>query len=102
MNLNIENKIMKQYIDKDILVTEIEKRLKHNDTRAELDRSSYMTGRENEDKDILTLLDTLEVKKMELDSEITLWANAIPEIRLDDIERLATYFFELGLKTKGE
>ena len=91
---------MKQYIDKDILVAEIKKRLKHNGTRAELDRSSSMAGRENEDKDILSLLDTLEVKNVDLESEITLWANAIPEIRLDDVERLATYFFELGIKTQ--
>ena len=41
-----------------------------------------------------------EVKDVDLESEITLWANAIPEIRLDDIERLATYFFELGLKVQ--
>lgn len=33
---------------------------------------------------------------MDLDLEITLWANAIPEIRLDDVERLAKHFFELG------
>lgn len=42
-------------------------------------------------------------KKVDLDLEITLWANAIPEIRLDDVERLAKHFFELGIKAqKGE
>ena len=56
---------MGQYINKDILVAEIEKRLKHNGTRAELDRSSSMAGRENEDKDILSFLDTLEVKEVD-------------------------------------
>ena len=37
-------------------------------------------------------------KEVDLDIEIALWANALPEIQLDDIERLAKYFFELGLK----
>ena len=44
--------------------------------------------------------ENLETKEVDLDLEITLWANAIPEIRLDDVERLARYFFELGLKKK--
>lgn len=47
-------------------------------------------------------IDTLETKEVDLGIEITLWANAIPEIRLDDVERLAKYFFEFGLKAKGE
>lgn len=44
--------------------------------------------------------ENLETKEVDLDLEITLWANAIPEIRLDDVEKLARYFFELGLKTQ--
>ena len=44
--------------------------------------------------------ENLEVKEVDLDLEITLWANAIPEIRLDDVKRLAKHFFELGLKTQ--
>ncbi len=51
-------------------------------------------------KDIKDFLGTLEVKEVDLDLEITLWANAIPEIRLDDVERIAKYFFELGLNTE--
>ena len=43
----------------------------------------------------------LEMNVADLEEEITLWANAIPEIRLDDVERIAKHFFELGLKTKG-
>lgn len=52
-------------IDKSALVAEIKERLKHNGTRAELDRSAFMSGREKEDEDILTLLDILEVKEVE-------------------------------------
>ena len=53
--------------------------------------------------DEIERLEKLKVKEVDLDLEITLWANAIPEIRLNDVERLAKYFFELGLKAqKGE
>ena len=41
------------------------------------------------------------MKEVDLDLEITLWANAIPEIRLDDVERLAKHFFQLGLRCKS-
>ena len=58
---------MEQYIDKAIIKAELEKRLKHNGARAELDRSVFMAGREKEDEDILILLDTLEVKEKVLD-----------------------------------
>lgn len=58
---------MKQYIDKDALVAEIEKRLKYNSTRAEIDRSAVMAGRGKEDEDILSFLYTLEVKEMDLE-----------------------------------
>ena len=53
--------------------------------------------------EILSMLDTIAIKEVDLEKEITLWANAIPEIRLDDVERLARYFYELGLQAqKGE
>jgi hypothetical protein len=52
--------------------------------------------------DILSMLDTITIKEADLETEITLWANAIPEIRLDDVERLAKYFYELGLQTQKE
>lgn len=55
----------KQYIDKTVVKAEIIKRLKYNGTRAELDRSAFMAGRGKEDEDILTFLDTIEVKEME-------------------------------------
>ena len=58
---------MAQYIDKTTLVVAIKKRLEYNGARAELDRSAFMAGREKEDEDILTLIDSLEVKKEVLD-----------------------------------
>ena len=42
-------------------------------------------------------------EKVDLEIEIILWTNAIPEIRYDDVKRIAEYFYELGLKAqKGE
>ena len=99
---------MIQYIDKSALVAEI-KRYKHKaDERLKIIGRTLAedlkdSALQNLCGNLLHFLDTLEVKEVDLEREITLWANAIPEIRLDDVERLATYFFELGLKAqKGE
>lgn len=87
---------MKQYIDKSIIIAEIERRLKEYMSYPNYQTdSNYM-----ELCEILSFINTFESKDVDLDLEITLWANAIPEIRLDDIERLAKYFFELGLAQK--
>ena len=88
---------MSQYIDKSALVTEI-KRLSQKAIEL-YGYSQFNTAYNN----VLESIDALEVKEVDLNLEITLWLNAIPEIRLDDVERLAKYFFELGLKAqKGE
>ena len=86
---------MKQYIDKDILVAEIDRRIKvlQNHPKENHKTICHLDS-------VKQFLNTFEVKNVDLESEITLWANAIPEIRLDDVERLATYFFELGIKTQ--
>ena len=52
---------MMQFIDKDALIAEIEKRIKYHHEKAYLDRSPSMAGREEEDKDILSIINTLEV-----------------------------------------
>ena len=85
---------MKELIDKAALVTEIEK------LKAYLQMPNAHLEAIQVCDNIISVIDTLEVKEVDLDLEITLWANAIPEIRLDDVERLAKYFYELGLKTK--
>jgi len=90
---------MAHYIDKDALVEKIERRTKYNHERAYLDKSSSMAGRESEDKDILSLIDSLEVKEVDLEKELDLWM----ELNQDDAGyfntlKLAEHFFELGLK----
>ena len=92
-----------ELIDKDALIAEIEKRLADN--RKEIERAShknfedYFEGYE----DGLALLkqqflDTLEVKEVDLEEELK---NLIGNVGQCD-RKLAKYFFELGLKAKGE
>lgn len=57
---------MAEYIEKSTLVDVIKKRIKHNHERACIDKSPCMAGREEEDKDILSLLDALEIKEDDL------------------------------------
>ena len=88
---------MTQYISKSALVAEM-KRLENDEFLC--DSYDEATGFQSALRMVQEFIDTLEVKEVDLDSEITLWTNAIPEIRLDDVERLAKYFFELGLKVQ--
>lgn len=93
---------MANLIDKDALVAEIKARI----SDIEVSQKAGLIKKRDANKkiiifkSILSLIDTLEVKKVDLNLEITLWANAIPEIRLDDVERLAKHFFELGLQAQ--
>ena len=54
-------------------------------------------------EDKLIFLNASEVEEVNLETEIHLWNNVIPEIRYDDVKRIAEYFYELGIKAqKGE
>ena len=93
---------MEEYINKAAVKTEIDRI--QNTT---MDKNKNFTSSYDEGKfDALTLLenyiDSLDVKEVDFDIEVALWANAIPEMRLDDVERLAKYFYELGLNAKGK
>ena len=93
-------------IDKDKISAEIRKRLlpvvrdKHYD--------EWEEGQDSERKAILGIIDTLEVKEVDLEKEFkdyTLQITAIDvkEAPFTQLEKCAKYFFELGLKTqKGE
>ena len=87
-------------IDKAALIAAIKERLNHNGIKAELDRSAFMAGREKEDEDILILIDSLEVKEVNLEKEIDVWYQKPPK-EFENIEECAKHFFELGLKAKG-
>ena len=96
---------MVQYINKDALVAEIE-RLKniYND-----DENIHHVAKYNILVDILSFIDTLKVKEVDLESEIkTIWnkdfSGHFDVIGYTDFVELAKHFFELGLKVaqKGE
>ena len=90
---------MTQLIDKSALVAEIEKRRKEwrygSSTEAKFKRE--------ECDDILSFLDTLEVKEVDLEKDVD---RILEENDWDydeiDFYKFAKHFFELGLKAKGE
>lgn len=99
---------MEQYIPKSVLVAEIEKIIPSEPYPR---TSETLYGAEKYGKRemcfrILDLIDSLEVKEVNLKKEIeeylsTYWSNE-KELHLF-LEHTAKYFFELGLKTqKGE
>ena len=83
---------MAQYIDKSALVAKIEKRREKN-SRNKLNLVAAF-----EDNYLLSFLDTLEVKEVDLEKECAKYFE-----ENDDYIKFARHFFELGLKTqKGE
>ena len=96
---------MTQYIDKSALVAEIKKRRKEWWFGSSIE-AKY---KKEECDDILSFLDTLEVKEVDLEKEIDnylqpLAAWEIQEAPFTSMENIAKHFFELGLKVaqKGE
>lgn len=108
---------MAHFIDKDALVEKIERRTKYNHERAYLDRSPSMAGRESEDKDILSLIDTLEVTEVDLEKyinkyfkrwyvDLTDQGNILHspdgQAGLMSVKEVAKHFFELGLSVSNK
>ena len=95
---------MAHFIDKDALVEKIERRTKYNHERAYLDKSPSMAGRENEDKDILSLIDTLDVTEVDLEKEYEEFVVNDPVYNklVNGIvgKAIAKYFYSLGLKAQ--
>ena len=104
---------MKQYIDKDALVAEIERRIKVLNEKLIKHPISSPTLEKliEENKKVLSLIDTLDVKEVDLEKEIQQHINDCLDIKFPttdiktiakDVEYTAHKFFELGLKAKGE
>jgi len=100
---------MKQYIDKDDLVAEIERRKRTISTNSFLSEyeAGCNDGRENAYDDILSFLNTLEVKEVDLEEEMRNYIINHYRIGSDtlefDLNEVIKHFFELGLKAqKGE
>ena len=105
---------MKQYIDKDALVAEMYKILDYIDEHSYVD---YAIGAQRFVDKLQHTINTIEVKEVDLEKEITDYINRHYHIRFDetlergnnplttlDFEEIAKHFFELGLKInqKGE
>ncbi len=93
---------MKQYIDKSALVAEIEKKIR---TKQGYSSGDAECGYRDCAKDILSYLDSLEVKNVDLNREIdkeieTRWRGEY--LFTSKFRESAKYFFELGLKAKRE
>ena len=105
---------MAQYVDKDALIAEIEKVINEinldiiEDWRHRLQRERDIKVMKN----ILSLIDTLEMKEVDLEKELQDHIRECLDIKFPttdielikkDVEYTARKFFELGLKTqKGE
>ena len=93
---------MKQYIDKAAVVAEIERRKEHYDN-IQMIKSGYEDNIEDFNE-LLSFLDTLEVKEVDLEKEIDkeLDRNWYGEyINLDKFRESAKHFFELGIKVQN-
>lgn len=105
-------------IDKDKVVAEIKKRMQENLHENPLTASAYI-----EDEDLLSFIDTIEVKEVDLDREIYDYFNAWQNVLCDEdccneggfccvldenvkpvniarCRKIAKHFYELGLKAK--
>lgn len=100
---------MEQYINKAALVAEIERRINE---LSQLEKASYEVGLFDAYKITLSFLDTLEVKKVNLEEEVANWWDAHYKGLNDDYKfgkynghymqnstviSLAKHFYELGL-----
>lgn len=107
---------MVQYIDKSALSAEIDKRKNICkkivlDLRTE-ENKDYYQGKAEAYKETLDLLDTLEVKEVDLEKEVRKFikdnGTSLEEpdeflttlMQLDDMVVFAKHFYELGLKAK--
>ena len=105
---------MVQYIDKSALVAEIEKRIQESLDVGGATRGVYLNERMKEDSYILSFLDTLEVKEVDLEKELVEWHKehfkkdgtfiGMSGFYLTNNSQMdiAKHFFELGMKVSNK
>jgi hypothetical protein len=103
-----------ELIDKDALVAEIEKRFDEYTSSILKHYDAYKEAKAQELGKILTIINTLEVKVVDLEKELDKYTTnnfwALEEnsespylVEKDDMLKIAKHFYELGLKAqKGE
>ena len=100
---------MKQYIDKAAIVAEIERRIKETESmQPKFDQ--FWAGQISAFKGVLKILDTFEVKEVDLEKEIKEEYlkrryyggrnNMLVILNELQFNKIAKHFFELGLKIK--
>lgn len=98
-------------IDKAAVVAEIEARYNECLKRAKIIDAEYWNGKADAYRDMLVVLDTLEVKEVDLKKELSYedyvgffkeHPNFSDNWGFDEAWVFAKYFFELDLKAKGE
>lgn len=92
---------MAHLIDKDALVAEIERLRKKNNESENV----YDFGTEGALKSVLSFINTLEVKEVDLESEMDKYFETMEVLEHeyifeDTFQKIARHFFELGLKAK--
>lgn len=98
---------MTQYIDKDVVVAEIEDKIKEYTRRGEESdflqdgNAKYWGGVLSCLNEIHSYLNTLEVKEVDLGEEIDKWYNTVGiPVTADALKETARHFFELGLNAQ--
>ena len=94
---------MEQYIPKAAVVAEIKRRIKTNkECMLGLRNLDYYQGKVDALNDTISFLNTIEVKEVDLEKEISRYCEKIwPYEEVDeDIIAFARHFFELGIKTQ--
>ena len=108
-----KGKILMNLIDKDAVVAEFRRRIQESIDAGGATRGVYLSERMKEDSYILSFIDTLEVKEVDLKEEIDkIWKprfslgwddKSLLSVSYEGFEIIAKHFFELGLNTqKGE
>lgn len=94
---------MTQYIPKAAVVAEIKRRIEINNTCQKISGGNeFYRGAIDEAKEILSFLDTLEVKEVDLEKEIdnylsTYWNEEREKLLHPFLKKMCVHFFELGM-----
>ena len=96
---------MTQYIDKDALVAEIERRIKTNkECMLGLRNLDYYQCKVDVLNDTISFINTLEVKEVDLEKELD--SMITPELKLHkalpSLFDVAKHFFELGMSVNNK
>ena len=104
---------MTHYIDKDALVAEIEKNKNEMEPERDWHFDEYTNGYLDALKEVLSIINTLEVKEVDLEKDIKDYIYEIPHAKTgipggwkyswdeEKVIEIAKHFYELGLQ-KGE